>query len=398
MLQQVLGYMKKRFFKWFSLAFLFATTTAIAKPARIELSVAADDKTPIAVEVYGVASHPKALVVVLPGTGGQTDSYFDAEVIRDVYDPDHRGGLTDTLLSADYAIAFVGHRGYRTGANCVPPIPIPQRIDKLVAACIDGATRATVNLTTITQDTAAVLAKLKKTYRLPVIVMAYSEGGYHIAKIIHDGTFVPDGLVLIGTPLQSLSEVFQYQISREFAFNLANRALEKCPANTLSIADAFACASIEETPERREQLLAFLAQDYVTPEAVTMRRAAHRNFSNDLVARFAGPERPTTLAGIWLGHQLPIAWAGSFYSEVFASTTPISALLADYRKPVALFYGELDDLVPHEGAILCRDTLTPCVTPKIIPRGDHALGAADHMPLPDTLKQLRKALDSALNR
>jgi alpha-beta hydrolase superfamily lysophospholipase len=390
--------MKDRGFRWLLMAFLFATMTAIARPARIELSVAAYDNTPIAVEVYGVESHPKALIVVLPGTGGQTDPYFDAEVTRDAYDPDHRGGLTETLLSANYAIAFVGHRGYRTGAHCVPDVPLPQRIDQLVTACIDGATRATVNLTTITQDTAAVLTRLKKTYRLPVIVMAYSEGGYHIAKIIHDGTFVPDGLVLIGTPLQSVSEVFQYQISREFVFNLAHRALEKCPANTLSIADAFSCAGIEETPERREQLLAFLAQDHVTPQAVTMRRAAHRNFSNDLVARFAGPERPMTLSGVWLGRQMPIAWAGSFYTEAFASTTPISALLADYRKPVALFYGELDDLVPHEGATLCRHAPTSCVRPEIIPRGDHALGAADHLPLPDTLNRLRKALDAALGR
>jgi alpha-beta hydrolase superfamily lysophospholipase len=105
-----------------------------------------------------------------------------------------------------------------------------------------------------------------------------------------------------------------------------------------------------------------------------------------------------TLSGVWLGRQMPIAWAGSFYTEAFASTTPISALLADYRKPVALFYGELDDLVPHEGATLCRHAPTSCVRPEIIPRGDHALGAADHLPLPDTLNRLRKALDAALGR
>jgi alpha-beta hydrolase superfamily lysophospholipase len=390
--------MRYRIAKWLLIAFSLAAITASAKPARVELSVAAYDNTPIAVEVYGAEAHPKALIVVLPGTGGQTDPYFDAEVTRDAYDPDHRGGLTETLFSANYAIAFVGHRGYRTGTRCVPAIPLPQRVDKLVAACVDSATRAMVDLTMITQDTLAVVTKLKQTYRLPVIVMAYSEGGYHIAKLIHDGTFIPDGLVLIGTPLQSVSEVFEYQISREFAFNLANRALERCPGKMLSIANAFSCADIKDTFERREQLLAFLAQDWVTPEAIVQRRTAHRQFLNDLEARFASRERPTTLGGFWLGRQLPIAWSGNFYTEAFASKTPVSALLSDYRGPVALFYGELDDLVPHEGAALCRRAYMSCVIPQVIPLGNHALGAADRMPLHDTLTQIRKALDSMLDR
>ena len=48
----------------------------------------------------------RALVIVIPGTGGLFDPFFDFELKKEKYDPRSRGGLTSALIDSNYAVAY----------------------------------------------------------------------------------------------------------------------------------------------------------------------------------------------------------------------------------------------------------------------------------------------------
>jgi len=329
---------------------LAASMPAAAAPARIDIPVSVDGGAVITVETaWPEGARARALVVVVPGTGGLSDPYLNAELRERVYDPDRRGGLTGKLLAAGYAVAYFSQRGYAPLRSCVEGDSPTQRAAALAARCPDPRVRAGVDFVTITADTGrvfAALARHPRTRGLAQIALAYSEGMHHVSAAVGQHAMRPIGIVAVGGPLASLARIVPYQLQYEYFANVASEGFARCPHRDLTAEELFRCAGKWHSPALLAKMSEFMGAPTLRRQLLPLRREATQAYFRAQAAFYASQSAQATIAGNFEGHTIPVAWNGRFQYQQMTAAVGSLDQLGDFDGRVVYLFGMRDHLVP----------------------------------------------------
>jgi hypothetical protein len=406
----------KLYFHWLSISRLllacllgaFACWGCQAKSGEIPfdtfvIDVAVADKIAIPVEVaMPKLSTPRALVVVLPGTLGYADPYIEAEMHKTTYNADSRGGLTDSLVGAGYAVAFYSQRGHKLPRDCVRGKNLAERASNFVKECIDQKVSASVTLTVVTDDTAAVFAALSAHPRvgsLAQLVLTTSEGIHHASLLAGRGRIKPLGIVSVGGPLESLGYTAWYQGGNRYYLKLTELAFEKCNRATLSTQEIVSCAGAV----RPEGLVAKL--DRVFGGSVVQRgelaaRWEYWNvaYTNTVNLFLSLPEGAITTGYFAGGYEIPIAGASRYYAQMYGYKSSSVEHLKSFKGKVVYLFGEAETQVALPLSPKCIDRESNAVATfacrtEILPGLAHGLQDGTWLPTKTALERIVNALN-----
>lgn len=324
-----------------------------AAPAYEQLVARVDAGIDIPIELYWPSQAPRALVIVAPNSGGLADPYFDPELQQPKYHPDHRGGLVEELGRQGYAVAFFSLRGYALLRDCAHGDQFAERAADFAAHCVNSQVRATASLASTTADTAAVfqtLSRWPQTRRLPQVALAFSEGMHHVTLLAGEGRIAPVGIVGVGGPTAALADLWSYQMQRDYYFQLALRAFQRCPEAELDADRLFACAQVPASAATRAGMREFIGANVVSPDTLMGRRQLVQAMFQQVRAHYAGDVSHEVMAGAFGGAQLPAVWSGLYYAQVFQAHTSTVAQLGGYPGRIIYLLGEGDYLQPPAGA------------------------------------------------
>jgi hypothetical protein len=326
--------------------------TAAAAPGYVQLVAPVEAGIDIPIELYWPSHAPRALVIVAPNSGGLADPYFDPELRQASYRPDHRGGLVEALGRQGYAVAFFSLRGYALLRDCAHGDQFAERAADFAAHCVNGQVRATASLASTTADTAAVfqtLARLPQARGLPQVALAFSEGMHHVSLLAGQGRIAPVGIVGVGGPTAALADLWAYQMQRDYYFQLAQRAFQRCPEAELDTGRLFDCAQAPASAVTRAGMEEFIGANTVSPVTLAARRQLVQTMFQQVQAHYAGDVGHEVMAGGFGGVQLPAVWSGLYYAQVFQARTSTVAQLGAYPGRTIYLVGEGDYLQPPAG-------------------------------------------------
>lgn len=303
---------------------------------------------------------PRALVIVVPGSGGLSDPFSETEMKQSDYDAEHRGGLTAALVEAGFAAAYYSQRGYAPLRDCIRGADFNARAASFAARCVDGRIRAQVSLSTITDDTAKVFSALRQFPRiggLDQIALAYSEGMHHVSSLVAQGAIVPIGIVGVGGPHISLADTWAYQIRHDFYFNLADKAARRCPATQMTASEILTCAGVIATPTLLAGMNEAIAGNFPLRIQIETRRLL---FGQLLQNEVAGAKRlsqlapSATMVGAFGGVPLAVAYNAAYAAQAYGAHTASLDWLASFPGKAIYLFGARDHLVPLPAPGPCR--------------------------------------------
>lgn len=325
-----------------------------------------------------VRTSPRALVIAVPGTGGLSDPYFDSMIGAKEYNPDSRGGFTAALLHAGYAVVFYNQRGYAPLRKCVVGENAFLRAVSFVERCIDKIVRAQVSLSVITNDTRQVFdyfSREQKTKMLNQVAIAWSEGTFHVAKLIHLSQVAPIATVFIGGPVQSIATTMRYQSTREYFFQLIDTAFANCNKSVVTVLDVFRCTGTRPTTTKYASLREIAKSGLLARDALVEKRKYFSKFYNVLVEQYDHLPSAAVVSGELLGVQLDVGWSTMYFREMFSANLPVLDILKNYSGKILFLYGSEDELVniPEPGACKTNSVAMKNCIVKIVQYAGHGL-------------------------
>ena len=334
------------------------TAAPLPPSSRIEIPVTLDQGAQTTIElVLPEGRQPKALVVVVPGSGGVADPYLDAELKRPTYDPDSRGGMTAKLLAAGYAAAYYGQRGYALPRTCVRGDSTPARAASFVQHCVDPAVRARVSLSTITADTGRVFAALvehPRTRGLRQIALPFSEGMHHVSALVGQGAIHPAAIVAIGGPPVSIARVVRYQSSYEYYVEIAGKAFARCLDRQLAVDSVVRCAGSPGTPLHLAKMRELAGGDVLARALLPLRRQLFLDHFRLGMSHAQRLPENATMSAIYLGHPIPVAWNARYAQEQQTASKSTLEQLGSFGGKVIYLFGALDYYMPLPASGPCR--------------------------------------------
>lgn len=334
---------------------------------RVDIPVALGDGVTTVVETaWPAAGAPRALVIVVPGTGGLSDPYLNAELRKPVYDPDSRGGMTAKLLAAGYAVAYYNHRGYAPLRTCIRGDTLADRAASFVHRCVDPTVRAWVTLSSITADTARVFGALERhprTKGLPQVALAFSEGMHHVSTLVGKGNIHPLGIVSVGGPHIPFADAVRYQTTYEYFVKIAQEAFKHCPENELTVDRIFSCAPASTSPDRLSKMRELAGGNVLARNFLPLRRELFLFQYRAAPAYFKSLPPNTTMAGSFEGVLMPVAWNAHFPEEQMAATRSSVDQLGAFGGRIVYLFGALDYLSPLPASGSCRSPVSGASPP-----------------------------------
>lgn len=383
----------------------------IAKSANLDstpfstssISVPLDEGVSTEVELVWPKFSPKAIVVVVPGTGGLSDPYLSTEITKPIYFPDSRGGLTAKLIGAGYAAAFYNQRGYSTLSKCISGNNFDVRAASFVVRCVNPEIRKFVKLSTIEADTAAVFQALQRhveTRDIPKIVLAYSEGMFHVSSLIQKNKIEPLGVVAVGGPSESMSYIMRYQLGFEFYRNLIAQAFQNYNDDVLDIDHLLSCSNSSSFPEFKSYFDTYIGGKSLAKKDFPVRQEFFKKFVQTTFDHYEKP-LPTDeyVKGFFNQFFLSKNWSAGYYTEAFSTKESTLKKIENFSGKVIYIFGAWDHLVPIHPAGACATeshiVLTRCEV-RIVEKVGHGLEDENMVPSRDALNQIVSALDAVI--
>lgn len=387
-----------------SAAWIAGSSSAAPPPAsRIDIPVELGQGAYTTVEIaWPTNLVPRALVVVVPNSGGLADPYLNPELKRVAYDPDSRGGLTAKLLTAGYAVAYYGQRGYALPRTCIRGDTPAARAASFVQHCVDYRLRAGVSLSSITADTGRVFTALRehpRTGKLPQIALPFSEGMHHVSVLAGQGAIQPAGIVSIGGPQVPVSHVAWYQTSREHFAALARKAFARCPDKQLTVEKILSCAGSPGTPPQLDKMREFAGGEVLSRDFLPLRQQMFRDIYRLGLHDKVLPEN-AILSASFEGHPMPVGWNLRYAQEQQNANKSTVEQLGRYTGKVIYLFGAQDYFFPLPAPGPCRVEGAKTSTPsdcsfRLVDGVGHGLEDASGFSPDAVLDEVVRALDEA---
>lgn len=346
---------------------------------------------------------PRAIVVIVPGSGGLSDPYFDREIQEPTYAYLHRGGLTDALTQAGFAVAAYSVRGYR-GTSCIPSnSPPEERAQYFVSYCTNQDVRGSVSLSDISDDTRSIFSYLRHssaTAGLQQIAIAYSEGMFHMLDTYSSELTDPViGIVAVGGPYDSLRSTLEYQLTREAYFRLIENTFAHTASRSVSVNEIIKTNGKGPT-FNVGGLVETMGGNSIEHDALNTRQAYWRDGYHQLYGRFAPGKIEGTMDGVLDGVHIEKAWSIKYYSQLLSDGRKPAKAFRRFKGTMTYLYG-LDDVlvrIPTRDEFIASEKYASGPRHLMLVDGaDHGLSAGG-LPSAKALSQIVDAVDAASAR
>lgn len=290
-----------------------------------------------------------ALVVLIPGTSGLSDPFFMSAIKQPVYLPHFKGNLIDTLTSNRHMVMTYNQRGYRSLDKCVLGDNEASHIHSFLNNCVASELRSKVSLSIITQDTNSILQRaeaIAKQMGVPIVLVAFSEGMYHIAKILQSRGTRISALIGIGSPISTLSETFEQQLRRANFFQTIESAIKNCNLiSNITATEIATCANKKIEGISYEELQQFFGKLPLNKIEILIKKESSIENAKAVVSYYKNLKIAHPING-WFGDQIMASnWSSAFFSEAYNDQTNIYETLSQMNIPTYLLYGSNDTLV-----------------------------------------------------
>jgi hypothetical protein len=397
------------FVKYFFLAvviFLNLTSAGSSSVEKFEkitelLEVDFGVNLPITIYVPRNIEKPLGLVIVSPGSEGEGFLYLEAELKKNKFDPDHRGGLVSLLSNSGYAIVFASQRGRLDVGSCVSGANFEQRLKSYAVKCTVKDIRKDVDLHMVTSDIGKIYSHLEK-HRLfrdvPLISLSYSEASYHISKLISDEKIQPIGVVFIGGMYKkSWAKTMESQLKRDFYFQKIEETFKLTAKETISFADVVEYGKLNFVlgfPNRPPWGLGITMGDvYITKAEAARRKAVFASLYQGSIEFFKGENLPTFIDASVHEHQLLEYFTSAYVSQSYRAGINNIELLKSYKGKVNFIFGDADSLVDVPSPEDCALSAFRC-TIEIVNGVGHSLEDESGFPTAESLRAVLKAINN----
>ncbi len=377
-----------------------ANTASSFKPLEIRT---ADQETIYADLYLPNKKPPRAIIVMVPGTAGLSDPYFIGSIKSSRYTPHYKGGLTQALTSNRFAFLSYNQRGYRRLNECVRGDNEFARQLSFSEKCILKNLRMHVDLKTITRDTLSVLLEaqvIARKMKAPMLVLSFSEGTYHVSKLLRINNIGIVGLIGVGSPITTLSETFEQQLREKYIFDVLENALKTCNLNgKISIDEVFNCSTKNISVRAKERLTITLGTGITETSEITKKKEHVNKIADDIIKYYQDLQSPHPISG-WLETQELIEnWSSAYFSEIFQERSNIYDNLWSANLPIQLIYGELDMQVQPPNSLVRGQNLATIdnrIEIKIIKNLDHYLSQDEKQISKSGLEQILASIRTIL--
>lgn len=298
------------------------------------------------------------IVFLIPGTDGVAEpdlfSVFDEEIEK-------KNQLTPigrAVVEQGYAYVSFNTRGIHPLETCLLNSNEQPSLIKFRNRCIDKKIRKTISFEKVESDIEEVIRMVrdKPAFRnLKYVVLAVSEGGIHVSRLIRKKRISPDGIIGIGVPPMSPFELFRDQITQNVSYSklresLMNEEIEYISEEKLK--DIFPIIQDETF-----QKLKFLVN--LTPRGLNLERL---NFQSQYmysefdkrIHLYTRKKNPIGTAINFYGLEIGNFVSGENNRNFLEDKVPLIDSLKYYRGQRAFFYGEFDSVVAHKKQLVCN--------------------------------------------
>lgn len=341
------------------------------------ISVSGDAQWRIRVNIGYPAKHsPKAMVIFLPGTDGV--AALDVEQALSVESAGRSiNGLGEQLIAAGYAVAYFNQRGIVDFKDCLTGESTAARADSFFSRCYKEETRAGVNMRNVRGDTLKVLRRIRQLpgmHGRKVILLSFSEGGFHAAKLIGAGLLKADGIVAIGVPSLSPHDTNIMQATRGFFFQRMRAVVALQPDGRLAkarIGELFPLLDEQGKQELRDLFPGEFIDASAIADAWRVQLDDYAVYSQEWSAARPDRHMSGTMAGRAVGAVVGVQWE----LDNVAEREDVCTQLAHFVGRVAFLYGEHDTRAGPEELKHCDavNAVRPRFTIDVIPGAGHGL-------------------------
>jgi pimeloyl-ACP methyl ester carboxylesterase len=291
--------------------------------------------------------------------------------------------LARALCAAGVTVARYDNRGVSCNEFTMPPCDASgeelQVTRHYLAHCIDPGVRRTITIATNVDDVESVYAYVARRFHLDegqAVIVAHSEGGINVARLVGQGRIRPKGMVFVASIAESPKSVFMWQtIDRNVATLMSwdadrDGVVTRTDVERMYPADPFfseSAISMDELLPKSAWSEAAL-RDFFTARHLKMRRDALACDPRDPYPKPSGEFEVVNASYDW-------------YRQWFEDDTPVIEHLRSYDGDVCFHLGEIDPQTPgHRQLALAPSGPTPGrVRFKLHKNRGHALRSGERL-------------------
>lgn len=318
----------------------------------------------------------KGLVVLIPGSESVGEPAIEDALGKNPKLISQMSVMGQTILDDGFAYASFNTRGMHPLHTCLDERDAKKRIDAFIKKCINPRIRTHldwINIESDIVDIFKVLKSQKEFKSTKIVVLARSEGGMHISRLIRSKKISPDAVVGLGVPtespfknsrLQSTLTIYlarivdDMEISNVHEFTM-KRFKEIFPS-TLVAHEAVLLQLIGKEGLSKEKLEHF-------------RETAYKDF--DLyIDKVFKTKRSTPIDGNVLGKKIDVFGSAGWWADALSDKIDLATSLKDYPGKRIFLFGEYDYLVAYNRQTACgsSEDTSNCAL-RIIPKVGHSL-------------------------
>ncbi len=316
---------------------------------------------------------PRAVVLSIPGASGIGDLELELQLIAlSRNEQPTTAFLPYALAARGYAFAHFNYGGVLSRKRCVDPALPEERVSKFLDKCLDRKRNVKRGFSTAEKDIAAVRQWLSRSPifgKVPVIVLAFSEGGQHVARLIRTGQIAVDGFIAVGAPTVSPADNVLSQMNRTLKYRRIKAYLDKHASEVLRTDDLprifedeisikYLQWSLRAQPTWTRAQLAVAEEIDVYLSTKAFQAAWQANGTKPLVTEFFGVE----IEGFS---------SSAFIQEQLDDSNGMVQSLAQFEGKSIFLFGELDSVVDFSATTACGGLPSTRCGVKLVPGVGH---------------------------
>lgn len=316
---------------------------------------------------------PRAVILSVPGAAGIGDAALELQLYAAVKnEPVVRPILPYALSVRGYAYVYFNYGGVLSRQRCIDPALPSERLKKFFSKCLPRVMNKDRGFSATDREIASIRQWISKTPALkdvPVIILAFSEGAQHAARLIRSEKIDVAGIVSIGAPTVSPAENLRSQMTRKLRYRRINAFLDNQGSEALRVADL---PKIFMDQRAVKYLQWSLRSQPVWTRAEL---ASVENFDVSLSTKafdeWWKSNRGQPLAAYFFGRELEDFTAASFFQEQLDDTVNMAESLVDFNGRAVFLFGEYDSQVDFSMQSACGSLLPPKCSFVIVPGAGH---------------------------
>lgn len=305
------------------------------------------------------------------------------------------------LIENGFIYVSFNTRGVYPIHKCLNQIAPKKREEIFLQKCWNSQIRSEIDWSIIESDIDVILNNLKKQREfngLKIILLARSEGGMHISRLIREGRITPDGLVGLGVPSVSPLENSRLQLTLTAYLEEIEKYLTKTNTSCLH-RDKLDIIFPTILPVHKANLLKIFERNCLEKKNIQTEIKSANAIFNFNLANLSNLDRTKPVAGAIAHVNIPIMGSIAWWHDALTDDIDLITSLKRYAGNRIFLYGQFDFQVTYNQQSTCPDKPEKYVCEiRIVPNVGHTLEDKNGKMSDSTVMIITKAIQNVLRK